>query len=65
MTEEELEKIKLSDLPLPVRVVASDYQYDGWIVIGFAKRNGKIRAVVEDPNGRLFIHNAGQLHSAL
>lgn len=47
--------------PVPVRVTASDYAYDGWLVAVFQKRRGGCRAVVEDENGRLFIHNAGQL----
>lgn len=48
----------------PVRVVASDYRYDGWLVTAFAKRSGKLRCVVEDIHGRLFIHNSSQLTAA-
>jgi hypothetical protein len=44
-----------------VHVTGSDYSYDGWLVAFFAKRSGAIRYVVEDINGRLFIHNAKQL----
>ena len=47
--------------PTPVRVVANDYAYDRWIVSAFAKRGGANRCVVEDANGRLFIHNSKQL----
>lgn len=46
-----------------VRVTASDYGYEGWLVTVFRKRRTQTqyRCVVEDDNGRLFIHNAGQL----
>jgi len=45
-----------------VRVEASDYNYEGWLVAAFPKRkSGAIRCVVEDEHGRLFIHNPGQL----
>lgn len=49
------------DDPQPVRVTANDYAYDGWLLASFQKRSGAWRCVVEDVNGRLFIHNAGQL----
>jgi len=45
-----------------VTVIASDYQYDGWLRSVFEKRSGAVRCAVEDANGRLFIHNAGQIH---
>lgn len=44
-----------------VRVTANDYAYDGWLLSVYQKRSGAWRCVVEDVNGRLFIHNAGQL----
>jgi hypothetical protein len=44
-----------------VRVTATDYAYDGWLVSIFRKRRGDVRYVVEDDCGRLFIHNAKQL----
>jgi hypothetical protein len=44
-----------------VHVTGSDYAYDGWLVAIFPKRSGAVRYVVEDTNGRLFIHNAKQL----
>jgi len=44
-----------------VIVTAADYVYSGWLVAVFAKRRGGIRVVVEDDNGRLFVHNAKQL----
>jgi hypothetical protein len=47
--------------PSPVRVVANDYDYDGWLVAAFQKRDGTWRCIVEDANKRLFIHSAGQL----
>jgi hypothetical protein len=48
--------------PIEVHVTANDYSYDGWIVARFPKRkSGQIRYVVEDENGRLFIHNEQQL----
>lgn len=47
---------------LKVHVTASDYEYDGWLTSAFTKkRGGGIRYVVEDENGRLFIHNAKQI----
>jgi len=51
------------DAPVPVHVVANDYACDGWIVAAFEKRGGAKRCVVEDPNGRLFIHNSRQLRA--
>lgn len=45
-----------------VRVVANDYSYEGKIVSVFQKRSEAWRCVVEDDNGRLFIHNAMQVH---
>ena len=47
--------------PLPVTVAGGDYKYSGWVVGVAIKRNGVMRAVVEDDNGRLFIHRAEQL----
>lgn len=44
-----------------VRVTAGDYAYDGWIVCIFKKRSGVTRCIVEDENGRLFIHNMTQV----
>jgi hypothetical protein len=44
-----------------VLVVAADYSYEGEVVTVFSKRRGQMRCVVEDDNGRLFIHNSGQL----
>jgi hypothetical protein len=55
--------LELLGIPLcsPVLVTATDYQYEGWLNAVFSKRSGKIRCVVEDERGRLFVHNAGQL----
>ena len=47
--------------PPPVTVKATDYVYDGWLMSVFNKRSGAVRCVVEDENGRLFIHNASQI----
>ncbi len=44
-----------------VRVTAGDYSYDGWLVVTFLKQSGQTRCVVEDDNGRLFIHNPTQV----
>jgi hypothetical protein len=44
-----------------VQVNGSDYQYEGHIVAVFLKINSKVRCVVEDSCGRLFIHNASQV----
>src|SRR4051812_7092001 len=41
----------------PVRVTESDYGYDGWLVATFSKRSREVRCVVEDVNGRLYIHS--------
>lgn len=62
MTEEEMigflgRRVELNT----VTVTANDYSYEGVVVSVFAKRKGVWRCVVEDGNGRLFIHNAGQL----
>jgi len=47
-----------------VLVKANDYSYEGWLVIAFSKRRKtQLRCVVEDENGRLFIHNPSQLTS--
>ena len=52
----------MTPTPLPVTVQGKDYSYEGWIVARFPKRkSGEIRYVVEDENGRLFIHNQDQL----
>lgn len=65
MTDEEILKIqrRINDGSEPeyVRVAAGDYTYTGWLVSSFTKRSGKVRVVVEDVNGRLFIHNPAQL----
>ena len=45
------------------KVTANDYSYIGRIVSVFTKQRGAIRCVVEDDNGRLFIHNASQISS--
>jgi len=43
-------------------VTGGDYTYHGYLTTVFRKRRGEhIRAVVEDENGRLFIHNSKQL----
>jgi len=60
MTDDEMLTLVLNGC-IPVHVKANDYEYDGWLVSAFAKRRGGWRCVVEDINGRLFIHNAAQL----
>jgi hypothetical protein len=47
--------------PVPVRVQGGDYAYDGWLVGLARKRSGVMRGIVEDANGRLFIHNRDQI----
>lgn len=47
-----------------VYVYGSDYTYIGRVVSVFYKQSGALRCVVEDDNGRLFIHNAQQLRSS-
>jgi hypothetical protein len=44
-----------------ITVRGGDYSYEGYIVAVFLKRRGGVRYVVEDDNGRLFIHNAKQV----
>lgn len=61
MTDEELLKADAAPQWQRVRVKASDYEYEGWLVTAFNKRHHAVRCVVEDANGRLFIHNASQL----
>lgn len=65
MTEEELIRHAAADAPVPVVVTANDYSYHGWIVGLAKKRSGVFRGVVEDVNGRLFIHNSSQLSYGL
>ena len=50
-----------SPLHFSVQVTANDYAYEGFLVSVFYKRTGAIRCVIEDSNGRLFIHNAKQI----
>ena len=47
--------------PHRVTVIARDYSYEGWLVGVVIKRSGTIRYVLEDDNGRLFIHNEKQI----
>ena len=62
MTEDDLYARLFGETnPIPVRVQASDYAYDGWLTTLIVKRSGAIRCVVEDSCGRLFIHNAAQV----
>jgi hypothetical protein len=44
-----------------VCVKAKDYSYYGEVVGMAVKRSGLVRFVVEDENGRLFIHSAENL----
>jgi DNA-directed RNA polymerase subunit L len=44
-----------------VTVKGEDYTYEGVLVGIIIKRNGKIRYVIEDESGRLFIQNAKQI----
>jgi len=44
-----------------VMVVASDYAYVGFLVGEVIKLSGEARTVVEDVNGRLFIHRPDQV----
>lgn len=48
---------------MPVTVRGGDYSYEGEVVAVFRKRRGnhEVRLVVEDENGRLFIHNSNQV----
>jgi hypothetical protein len=51
--------------PLPaieVAVEAVDYSYAGTLVGIAFKRSGRIRYIVEDLEGRLFVHNASQIN---
>lgn len=45
----------------PRTIRGGDYTYEGYIIQTFVKRRGGTRYVVEDDNGRLFIHNAQQV----
>jgi hypothetical protein len=44
-----------------VRVQGNDYAYNGEVVAMVVKCSGAVRYVVEDENGRLFIHNGKQI----
>lgn len=61
MTDEELQQLLIENNGCAVKVTANDYSYDGFLVFGGRKLSLKVRAVVEDVEGRLFIHNASQL----
>jgi hypothetical protein len=58
MTDDELRAMAPGQ---PVTVTGGDYSYAGWLNVVFEKRSGAVRCVVEDENGRLFVHNAKQL----
>jgi hypothetical protein len=45
----------------PVEKLGGDYTFQGWVVSAFQKRDGKLRYVVEDARGLLFIFNENQL----
>lgn len=62
MTREKLLNLKHG---CAVIVTAKDYAYEGAIVSVFPKRKGAVRCVVEDDNGRLFIHNAEQIEQVM
>lgn len=62
MTDELMQKLA-ADGPVAVCVTANDYSYEGWLVSAFAKRSGAWRCVVEDANGRLFVHNSTHLET--
>jgi hypothetical protein len=49
---------------IPVTVTARDYHYEGRLAGVVWKASGAIRYVIEDAQGRLFIHNAEQLGEA-
>ena len=53
--------MKRIDPLVNVTIQGGDYRYEGWIVSTFSKRSGETRIVVEDSNGRLFIHNPRQV----
>lgn len=46
---------------IPIKVSASDYNYDGRLAGIAVKRSGAVRYIVEDQNRRLFIHNHFQI----
>lgn len=48
-------------LNISVGVQAGDYRYTGEVAGFITKRSGEVRAIVEDSNGRLFIHHPAQL----
>lgn len=64
MRDEELLAYHRLDRHRDVKVTANDYSYGGTLATVFRKRTGAIRAVVEDDNGRLFIHNPSQIEAA-
>jgi hypothetical protein len=49
---------------VPVEVNGADYSYKGAVIGVARKTSGVLRYVVEDHNGRLFIHNARQIGMA-
>ena len=54
----------LANIGYAVRVFGGDYEYDGRLSCIFTKRRGGgVRVVVEDDNGRLFIHKPDNLRT--
>lgn len=50
------------DMHEPITVQGGDYSYE-WIIVSvfYKRKSNALRFVVEDNNGRLFIHNETQL----
>lgn len=61
MTDSELIELVNREYHPRVTVKGGDYSYEGNVVSTFQKRSLALRCVVEDDNGRLFIHNAGNI----
>lgn len=59
-TKRDIEALVQAEQPY-CRVQGGDYTYFGWVVCVFTKRSGASRCVVEDANGRLFIHRMEQV----
>lgn len=44
-----------------VTIRGDDFEYHGYLIFSFKKRNGKLRCVIEDENNRLFIQRPDQV----
>lgn len=61
MTDHEVLDLMIDHRHPPVRARGIGFEYDGWVIATAIKRSGGLRVIVEDGDGRIFIHNANEL----